>query len=230
VAGFAHWVAQECPPHGRVLNIGAGRNLSGELRPVRRRAGELVGVDPDPAVADNTTLDEQHCQTLEQYAAGDPDPFDLAFSVFVLEHVADPRGFTLACARVLRPGGTVMALTVNKWHYFGLTTWAATRTHVAEPLLRKLRPTDQVEAYHFATEYRINTVGRMTRHLRAAGFTSVEFRCWDLPGMYEPYLPTAARPFAQVYDRWAYRTGIPYLMGHITFCARLPASPQPTPR
>jgi len=222
VAGFAAWVAQECPQGGRVLNIGAGRNLSGRLRPVRRRAGHLVGIDPDPSIHANATVDEHHQASLEEYAQQDPEPFDLAFSVFVLEHVSDPGAFTAAGARVLRPGGALMGLTVNKWHYFGLATWAATRTGVSEPLLRRLRPHEEVAAYHFATEYRINTIHAMTAHLRRSGFTSVEFRCWDLPTMYEPYLPAPVRGFATAYDRWAYRIGSPHLMGHITFLARTP--------
>ena len=84
VGSFARWVAEECPRDARVLNIGAGSNLSGALTPISRRAGILVGVDPDPAISDNLTLDEGHCQTLEEYAATGPQPFDLAFSVFVL--------------------------------------------------------------------------------------------------------------------------------------------------
>ena len=222
VAGFATWVAQECPQGGRVLNVGAGRNLSGRLHPVRRRAGHLVGIDPDPSIHDNPTLDERHQASLEQYARQDPEPFDVAFSVFVMEHVHDPAAFTAAAARVLRPGGALMGLTVNKWHYFGLATWAATRAGVSEPLLRRLRPAEQVAAYHFATEYRINTIRAMTAHLRRSGFASVEFRCWDLPALYEPYLPAPVRGFATAYDRVAYRIGSPHLMGHITFLARTP--------
>ncbi len=222
VAGFAAWVAQECPQGGRVLNIGAGKNLSGRLRPVRRRAGCLVGIDPDSAIHDNDTLDERHQATLQEYARQDPEPFDLAFSVFVLEHVSDPRTFVDAAARVLRPGGVLMGLTVNKWHYFGLATWAATRTGVSEPLLRRLRPAEQVASYHFATEYRINTIRAVTSHLRHSGFASVEFRCWDLPTLYEPYLPPRVRGFATAYDRWVYRIGSPHLMGHLTFLARMP--------
>jgi SAM-dependent methyltransferase len=219
VASFARWVAEECPQDARVLNIGAGRNLSGSLNPVRRRAGVLVGVDPDPSISDNTTLDERHCQSLEEYAETGPAPFDLAFSVFVLEHVHDPAAFTQACARVLRPGGVLMGMTVNMWHYFGLATWAATRAGVAERLLPHLRPRTQVDRYHFATEYRLNTIRAMMRHLENSGFDAVEFRCWDLPSMYEPYLPTPVRGVARLYNKAVYRIGSPHLMGHITFRA-----------
>lgn len=221
VAGFARWVAHECPPDARVLNIGAGCNLSGSLSPVRRHAAVLVGVDPDPSIHDNTTLDERHCLSLEDYAATAPDPFDLAFSVFVLEHVADPRTFTRACAQVLRPGGVLMGMTVNMWHYFGLATWAATRAGVADRLLPHLRPREQVDHYHFATEYRINTIRAMMRHLENSGFESVEFRCWDLPSMYEPYLPPPVRGVAGLYNKAVYRLGSAHLMGHITFRATM---------
>jgi SAM-dependent methyltransferase len=221
VASFARWVAEECPPDARVLNIGAGRNLSGSLSPVGRRAGMLVGVDPDPSISDNTTLDESHCQSMEDYAATGPEPFDLAFSVFVLEHVHDPTAFTHACSRVLRPGGVLMGMTVNMWHYFGLATWAATRAGVADRLLPHLRPRDQVDHYHFATEYRLNTIRAMMRHLENGGFDAVEFRCWDLPSMYEPYLPMPVRGVAGLYNKAVYRLGSPHLMGHITFRATM---------
>jgi SAM-dependent methyltransferase len=220
VRGFARWVAAECPPDGRVLNIGAGRSLSGQLAPIRGRAGTLVGVDPDASIHENPHVDERHQLSLEGYAATAPAPFDVAFSVFVLEHVHDPVAFTRGCAAVLKPGGALMGLTVNKWHYFGLSTWAATRLRVAEPLLARLRDPEDIGDYHFATEYRINTIRAMSRHLRRNGFASVEFRCWDLPSMYDPYLPKRVRGFADLYDRWAYRIGSPHIMGHITFLAR----------
>jgi 2-polyprenyl-3-methyl-5-hydroxy-6-metoxy-1,4-benzoquinol methylase len=219
VTGFARWVARECPPGARVLNIGAGRNLSGPLLHIREKAGHLVGVDPDASILDNVDVDERHHSSLEAYAATAPEPFDLAFSVFVLEHVADPRAFAEACATVLRPGGVLMAVTVNKWHYFGLSTWAATRLHVADLLLPRLRP--EASAYHFPTEYRLNTAAAITRHLDAAGFDSVDFRYWDLPVMYEPYLPRPIRGFATHYQRAVYRLGRPQLMGHLTFKATL---------
>jgi SAM-dependent methyltransferase len=216
VTWFARWVARECPPDARVLNIGAGRNLSGPLHPIRDKAAHLVGVDPDASIQENRDVDERHHCTLEEYAATAPEPFDLAFSVFVLEHVSDPRAFSSACAAVLRPGGVLMAITVNKWHYFGLSTWAATRLHVADRLLPRLRPT---RGYHFPTEYRMNTARAITQHLDAAGFGSVDFRYWDLPVMYEPYLPGPVRGFATHYNRAVYQVGKPQLMGHVSFKA-----------
>ena len=220
VRGFARWVASEIPPGGRVLNVGAGRNLSGPLAPVRRRAGVIVGVDPDVSVHANPWLDEAHQLSVEEFARRRPEPFDVAFSVFVLEHVRDPGAFVAACAAVLRPEGTLLGLTVNKWHYFGLATWAATRAGVSEPLLRRLRPTDAGH-YHSTTEYRLNTIGALDRQLARNGFASVEYRCWDLPALYTPYLPDRVAGLATAYDRWVYRIGSPHLMGHITFAARL---------
>ena len=91
-----------------------------------------MGIDLSERIHENTQVDEGYQQTLEQFATGHPGEFDVAFSVFVLEHVADPDGFAAAAARVLRPGGSLMGLTVNKWHYFGFTTWATTRLGMCE--------------------------------------------------------------------------------------------------
>ena len=219
VPGFARWVADSLPPQACVLNIGAGAGLSGPMRPVRRRAERLVGVDPSPCVWQNPHLDERHERTLEEFALDHSAEFDLAFSVFVLEHVTNPEEFAQACARVLRPGGTLMGLTVNKWHYFGLTTWAATRLGISDWLLRRVRDPEAIEAYHYPTAYRCNTVRTVSRLLGDAGFSRVEFRMWDLPQMYTPYLPAPLTGFAATWNRAAYRLGQPQLMGNLTFKA-----------
>jgi SAM-dependent methyltransferase len=218
VSWFDRWVAQSMPVGAAVLNIGAGANRSGELQRVRERAGRLVGVDPSDQLRDNRQVDERYQQSLEQFARGHAREFDVAFSVFVVEHVADPDGFARSAARVLKPGGTLMGLTVNKWHYFGLTTWAATRLGVCEWLLTRVR--DDVD-YHYPTEYRWNTVGAMSRVLSRAGFSSVEFRMWDLPALYTPYLPAPVVGVASLWNRVVYRLDQPRLMGNLTFRAIL---------
>jgi SAM-dependent methyltransferase len=220
VPGFLRWVAGSTPKGSTVLNVGGGCDHSGEPMRVRRRAGRLVVVDPSERVEENTSADEQHCMTLEEFAADHEDEFDLAFAVFVLEHVRDPAAFTQAAARVLRPGGTLMAITVNQWHYFGLPAWAATRLGAADAVLRRVRGPEVAE-YHVPTEYRMNTVRSTVRHLSDAGFSSVELRTWDLPSMYEPYLPRPLRGIATGWNRMAYRLDNPHLMGHLTFKAVL---------
>lgn len=174
---------------------------------------------------ENLTLDERHQCTLEQFPPGHRGEFDAAFSVFVLEHVTDPDGFTAACATVLRPGGQLFGLTVNKWHYFGLSTWATTRLGVSEWLLPKVRPGSLVEQYHFPTVYRMNTIRSVSGLLARSGFTEVEFRMWDLPAMYAPYLPARLDRLADAWSTWAYRLDRPRWMGHLTFRATRGSSP-----
>jgi ubiquinone/menaquinone biosynthesis C-methylase UbiE len=140
-------------------------------------------VDPSDRVDENTTADERHQCTLEEFAESTEQRFDLAFAVFVLEHVRDPTTFTRAAARVLRPGGVLMALTVNQWHYFGLAGLLSTRTGVAERVLSHVRDPEAVADYHVPTEYRLNSTGRVSRELARAGFSAVEYRMWDLPDM-----------------------------------------------
>jgi ubiquinone/menaquinone biosynthesis C-methylase UbiE len=221
VRGFSRWVAQATPRGASVLNIGGGCDGSGTFPAVRRRAGHLVVVDPSERVNDNTQADERHQLTLEQYAVGNADRFEVAFAIFVLEHVRDPHAFTEAVARVLAPGGIFMAITPNQRHYFGMTTWAATRLGIDEWMLRHLREAGKVDDYHVPTEYRINSIRATTRHLSRAGFSSIHFRMWDAPAMYQPYLPGPLTGLATVWNRAAYRSGRPNLMGHLTFKAVL---------
>lgn len=103
----------------------------------------------------------------------------------------------------------------------GFTTWATSRLGLSELLLRRVRDPDHVDHYHRRTEYRINSIRSTRRHLEDAGFSSVEFRMWDLPRMYEPYLPRPLAGFATVWHRAAYTLGRPNLMGHLTFKAVL---------
>jgi SAM-dependent methyltransferase len=219
VPGFLRWVLESTAPGASVLNVGGGCDRSGAPLRVRRRAGRFVVVDPSEHVEENQA-DEHHRATLEEFAVDHEGEFDVAFAVFVLEHVQDPAPFAEAAARVLRPGGALMALTVNQWHYFGLPAWAATRLGVADPLVSLVRGARSAE-YHVPTVYRMNTIRSAVRHLSGAGFSSVEVRMWDLPEMYQPYLPRPLRGITTGWNRMAYGLDNPHLMGHLTFKAVL---------
>jgi SAM-dependent methyltransferase len=221
VRGFARWVAESTPQGSSVLNIGGGCNASGQFPAIKHRAGNMVVVDPSARVLSNSGADERYQLTLEEFSLDHAHAFDVAFAVFVLEHVTDPVAFAQAAARVLKPEGIFMAITLNRWHYFGLTTLATSRLGLNEWLLRRVRDPEQVDEYHFRTEYRLNSIRAARSQLGHAGFSSIEFRMWDLPRMYEPYLPGPLAGFATIWNKAAYALGRPTLMGHLTFKAVL---------
>lgn len=220
---FARWVAESTPSGGSVVNVGGGCNASGRFPVIRSQADYLVAVDPSARVLGNSDADDRYQLTLEEFAVDHPQRFDVAFAVYVMEHVTDPVAFTEAAFRVLKPGGAFMAITPNKWHYFGFTTWATSRLGLNEWLLRRVLDPHRVDEYHFRTEYRINSIRSTSRHLEHAGFSGVEFRMWDLPRMYRPYLPRQIRGVAPAWSKFSYTLGRPNLMGHLTFKATLKA-------
>ena len=221
VRWLARWAASETAAGSRVLNIGAGSNLSGGMKPLTARAGRLVGIDPHESIHLNTTLDEGYQMTMEEFSATEPEPFDCAVSVFVLEHVANPTEFLDATAGVLRPGCSLFALTVNKYQYFGLATWMATRLGIGDWALERLIGRERMEEYHFPTEYRLNSIGQISRALARSGFSSAEFRCFDKTDMYQWYLPEPLQGLAPRYTDVAYRVGSPHLMGNLAVRAVL---------
>lgn len=218
-ATYSQWVSEACTVGSLVLNIGAGRNHSDPLKAVTGRGSHLVGVDPDDAIHANDALDERYQMSMEEFAAQNRARFDVAFSLYVLEHVEHPEAFTAACAHVLKPGGLLFGLTLNRYQYFGLATWMATRLGLSELVLKRLKTPEQIAGYHFPTQYRLNTIGTLTRRLDQAGFRSVEFRCFDQPRRYASYLPRSMKGFTYQYSRAAYALGKPSLMGHLSFCA-----------
>jgi SAM-dependent methyltransferase len=222
---FARWVADSCGPGADVLEIGAGCHRSGDLQPIRRRRPHLVGVDPSETIWQNAELDERFQETVEDFARDHAADFDVAFAVFVLEHVADPAAFSDACARVLRPGGVLLGLTVNKYQYFGFATWMTSRLGVTDRVLARIDH-GHGHAHHVPTVYRMNSPGQVSRHLGRAGFESVAFRMFDKPEMYEWYLPPPLRPMACAWSAAAYRMGSPRLMGHLAFRASLGDGPR----
>ena len=228
VRGLARWAAQACGDGARVLNVGAGEDVSGALRPLLRRGVHLVGVDPDEAIERNRSLAERHRMELEEFSTAHEGEFDLVLSVYVLEHVADPAGFTAACARVLRPGGSWFALTLNVRHYFGATTWALSRLHVAHPVLHLLKGESLVEAHHFPTQYRLNSRAAVRRRSRRGGLLPASTSAATTrPSATSGTCPGRWPSVAPLWTRAAYAVGSPALMGHLSFRGGQGGRPDP---
>ena len=52
--------------------------------------------------------------SVEDYAAANPETFDIVTCMELLEHVPEPAGMVAACARLVRPGGRVFFSTINR--------------------------------------------------------------------------------------------------------------------
>jgi SAM-dependent methyltransferase len=102
-----------------VLDAGCGR--ASPLRPFRARIGRLVGADIHEPSEPLAYLDE--FRTVDLCAATEPfEPgtFDVILMNFTLEHFDDPAIVLRHLRRALRPGGRLVATTVNRRHPFVL--------------------------------------------------------------------------------------------------------------
>lgn len=161
---FMAMVAAVLRPEMRVLDAGAG---AGDEFPYdfKDRVREMVGVDLDPRVETNPRLHRGIMADLTGIPCED-GAFDLVFSRYVLEHVSEPGRFLAEINRVLKPGGSFMFLTPNKWHYVAIGARLTPDTF--HSWYNRKRGRDEEDT--FPTLYRLNSVGGLRRSLADAGF------------------------------------------------------------
>ena len=94
------------------------------------------------------------------------ETFDIAISSHVAEHLTQPERVFGELARVVKPGGRLMVLTPNKWHYVTLS--AALMPHAFHLKFNQSRGVDAHDI--FPTVYRANTAGRLRSLYERAGF------------------------------------------------------------
>jgi SAM-dependent methyltransferase len=111
--------AAEVRSPGAVSALDAGCGRVSALRGFRPRIARLVGADIHLPGAPLPDLDEFVVADLcGDDAVFQPGTFDLVLSSFTLEHFADPGAALANLRRWLRPGGTLVATTVNRRHPF----------------------------------------------------------------------------------------------------------------
>lgn len=91
--------------------------------------------------------------------------FDIAISSHVAEHLTQPERVFGELARVLRPGGHLLVLTPNRWHY--VTVASALLPHRFHLAYNRWRGVDVHDI--FPTVYRANTASRLAGLYRGAG-------------------------------------------------------------
>ncbi len=109
----------DCLKGLRVLDIGCGGGILSE--PLARLGAEVVGADPAQTnvaaarlhAADNGLAIDYRATTAEALAEAG-ERFDIVLAMEVVEHVADVNLFVRLTAGMVKPGGLMIAATLNR--------------------------------------------------------------------------------------------------------------------
>ena len=103
----------------RLLDIGCGGGLLCE--PMARLGAQVVGADaaarniPVAQVhARQSSLDIDYRHTTAEELAEAGELFDVVLNMEVVEHVAEPLTYLMACSALLKPGGLHICSTINR--------------------------------------------------------------------------------------------------------------------
>lgn len=162
----------------RWLDVGCGRNLFPSNKALARllsdRCELLVGVDPDPTLAENPYVDVKVQKPVEEFRS--ETEFDLVTLRMVAEHVERPVELAKTLADCTAPGGYVVVYTVNKFSPVPLLT-SVVPFALHHPMKRLLWRGDRKDT--FPTCFRMNTRRRLSRIFNSAGFDEVFFEYLD---------------------------------------------------
>ena len=109
----------DCLKDLRILDIGCGGGILSE--PLARLGANVVGADPSEtniavakahAIESRVTVDYR--ATTAEALAEAGERFDLVLAMEVVEHVADVMLFVNRCAEMVKPGGLMVAATINR--------------------------------------------------------------------------------------------------------------------
>lgn len=105
----------------KLLDIGCGGGLVSE--PMARLGADVTAVDAAEANIKTALvhareagleIDYRHGTAEQLLEAGGPGQFDVVLNLEVVEHVANPEQFLKDCGQLVRPGGMMIAGTINR--------------------------------------------------------------------------------------------------------------------
>ncbi len=148
-------------PGMKVLDAGCG-GFRGCPREAHLEKLYIVGVDIDPKVHENPFCDDTMICDLSKELPFTDASFDLIHCCWVTEHLENPRKSFCEFVRILKPGGYLIVLTPNIFHYAMI---AAKIT----PYWFHLWWLRSQEGERFPTYYRANSRRRLYRLCKDSG-------------------------------------------------------------
>ena len=180
----------------RILEIGAGPTNPTSV--FLATLGRLHGLDPDPAVFDNTALSSASILRGDSFDLPD-ESFDCCVSNYVAEHVSNPLAHLTEVRRVLKPGGAYVFRTVNRFHYVALGS-SLTPHWIHTKVANKMRDLPVGAHDPYPTTYALNTAGTIRRLAEQAGFRVREMRLVEKEPTYGQFAKIAFLVF-MAYER-----------------------------
>lgn len=169
-------------PDHTILDVGCGRGaqildepiaFKKALRTLKGKVRKVIGIDVDPAAAQNPNLNEFALIHRSGTWPVTSTSVDGVIADFVLEHIPDPDLFLSELSRVLKPGGFFAARTTNVRGYVGIfSRLIPNRSHGSVVVRAQLerKPEDV-----FPVCYRMNTITGLKHQLRRRGFQSAVY-------------------------------------------------------
>lgn len=109
----------DCLSELRILDIGCGGGILSE--PLARLGAEVVGADPSEeniavaaAHAKDSGVNVDYRATTAEDLAAQHEQFDVVLAMEVVEHVTNVEEFVATCAAMVKPGGLMIAATLNR--------------------------------------------------------------------------------------------------------------------
>ena len=157
-----------------MLDAGCGSGRVFQYRFEEQRPRLVVGVDMTAEPRGNRNIDAAARADLGALPFAD-DVFDIAITSHVAEHLTQPERVFGELARVLKPGGRLLLLTPNRWHY--VTVSSTLMPHPFHLAYNRWRGVDEHDI--FPTVYRANTAGRLRRLCDRAGLEVEELQQFE---------------------------------------------------
>lgn len=196
-------------PAPTVLDIGCGRGFDDApslQAEIATASHHFIGVEPDPEVEPPTVCHAFHGCPLEDADIA-PGTVDVAYCVFVIEHLETPAAFFNAVERVLKPGGVFWVFTVDARSHFAKLSHAMGKAAIKDRYLDIMFGKRQERHRNYPTYYAANTPDAISR--AASQFSFIDVHSLHHVGIVDAVVPKPARPLWHVIDRATLKKGWP---------------------